>query len=149
MPKHIAVYVRVSTRQQDGKSQEPELERWCCGQEGEIIWYRDVFTGKTMDRPGWSRLEKCLWSGQVSHLVIWRLDRLGRTARGLTSLFEELTARKITLVSVRDGLDLSTPSGRLMANILASVAEYETEIRAERVMAGQAKARAEGKTWGG
>ena len=69
--------------------------------------------------------------------------------RGLTALFGLLQERKVNLVSLRDGLDLSTAAGRLMAHVLASVAQYETEIRAERVLAGQAAARAAGKTWGG
>ncbi len=80
---------------------------------------------------------------------MWRLDRLGRTASGLTALFDDLQQRKVNLVSLKDGLDLCTPAGRLMANVLASVAQYETEVRAERVRAGQAVARANGKTWGG
>ena len=88
-------------------------------------------------------------AGKVSKVVVWRLDRLGRTASGLTQLFEQLRERKVGLVSIKDGLDLQTAAGRLMANVLASVAQYETEIRAERVLAGQARARAEGKTWGG
>ena len=69
--------------------------------------------------------------------------------RGLTALFEELKELKVNLVSLKDGVDLSTAAGRLMANVLASVAQFETEIRAERVLAGQAVARAKGKTWGG
>jgi hypothetical protein len=68
-------------------------------------------------------------AGKVSKIVVWRLDRLGRTAKGLTALFEELVARKVTLISLKDGIDLLTPAGRLMANVLASVAAYETEIR--------------------
>jgi DNA invertase Pin-like site-specific DNA recombinase len=74
---------------------------------------------------------------------------VGRTAKGLTALFDELYNRKVGLFSLRDSLDLSTPAGRLMANVLASVAAYETEVRAERVLAGQAAARAQGKSWGG
>ena len=80
---------------------------------------------------------------------MWRLDRLGRTASGLTALFDELVQRKVNFVSIKDGIDLATPAGRLMANVLASVAQYETEVRAERVAAGQAKARANGVRWGG
>jgi DNA invertase Pin-like site-specific DNA recombinase len=64
-------------------------------------------------------------------------------------LFDELAERKVDLVSLRDGFSLSSPAGRLHARILASVAEYETEIRSERVAAGQAVARRNGKTWGG
>jgi len=147
--KHVAVYVRVSSKQQDQRSQEPDLKRWVDAQEEEVVWYRDKFTGRTMQRPGMDRLLKAINSGQVSTIVIWRLDRLGRTAKGLTALFEDLRAKSVGLVSLRDGLDLATPAGRLMANVLASVAAYETEVRAERVLAGQAAARAAGKKWGG
>lgn len=87
--------------------------------------------------------------GEVSAVVCWRLDRLGRTAKGLTALFAELQERKVNLVSLRDGIDLNTSAGRLIAHVLASVAQYETKVRAERVLAGQAAARAAGKTWGG
>jgi DNA invertase Pin-like site-specific DNA recombinase len=64
-------------------------------------------------------------------------------------LFDDLIARKVNLVSLKDGIDLFPPAGRLMANVLASVAQYETEVRAERVIAGLAAARAAGKRWGG
>lgn len=149
MSQHIAVYVRVSSKAQDQRSQIKDLEKWESTQDGEIIWYRDKFTGKTMDRPAWNKLVAAMESGKVSRVVCWRLDRLGRTAKGLTALFDDLTNRRIGLFSLRDSLDLSTPAGRLMANVLASVAAYETEVRAERVLAGQAAAREQGKTWGG
>ncbi len=149
MPKVIAAYLRVSTKQQYQRSQEPDLKRWVQSQEGEVVWYRDHFTGKTMRRPGMDRLLGDIRAGKVGTVVVWRLDRLGRTAKGLTALFEELRERGVGLVSLKDGLDLSTPAGRLMANVLASVAAYETEVRAERVLAGQAAARAAGKRWGG
>lgn len=145
----IAVYMRVSSKAQDMKAQEPDLKRWAAAQDEPVVWYRDRFTGKTMDRPGWNRLVEDLGGGKVSAVVCWRLDRLGRTAKGLTALFAELGERKVNLVSLKDGIDLGTPAGRMMANVLASVAQYETEVRAERVMAGQAAARAAGKTWGG
>jgi DNA invertase Pin-like site-specific DNA recombinase len=147
--KHVAIYLRVSSRNQDTRSQEPDLDRWAGAQDRPVRWYRDRFTGKTMDRPGWRKLEAAIRAGKVEAVVVWRLDRLGRTARGLTALFEDLQSHHIGLVSLREGLDLSTPAGRLMAHVLASVAQYETEIRGERVRAGQAVARANGKRWGG
>lgn len=147
--KWVAVYVRVSKQSQDTRSQKPDLERWAAAQDEPVKWYRDKFTGKTMDRPDWSKLERDYRAGKVSRVVVWRLDRLGRTAKGLTALFSELQERKVGLVSMKEGLDLSTPAGRLMAHVLASVAQYETEVRAERILAGQAAARAAGKTWGG
>jgi len=149
MSKHVAIYARVSTRRQDTRSQEPDLKRWAEAQDEPVRWYRDKFTGTTMDRPGWKKLEADIRAGKVEAVVVWRLDRLGRTARGLTALFDDLQSRHVGLISLREGLDLSTPAGRLMAHVVASVAQYETEIRAERVRAGQAVARAKGKRWGG
>jgi DNA invertase Pin-like site-specific DNA recombinase len=91
-----------------------------------------------MDRRGWNRLMDAVRAGKASRVVCWRLDRLGRTAKGLTALFDELLERKVNLVSLRDGIDLNTAASRLMAHVLASVAQYETEVPAEQVRAGQA-----------
>jgi DNA invertase Pin-like site-specific DNA recombinase len=149
--RHIAIYVRVSSNRQDIASQLPDLDRWasayCDGQR--VVWYTDKATGRNMNRKAWNELHSAIRVGKVSKVVVWRLDRLGRTASGLTTLFEELRDRKVGLVSVRDGVDLDTPAGRLMANVLASVAAYENEVRSERILAGQAAAKARGKSWGG
>lgn len=151
MSRHIAIYIRVSSKKQDTRSQEADLKRWAHAfADGQIVhWYRDKSTGTTMDRPGWSKLEDAMAAGKVSKLVVWRMDRLGRTAAGLTSLFADLQRREVGFESLRDKIDLSTAAGRLMANVLASVAAYENEVRSERIRAGQAAARAAGKTWGG
>jgi DNA invertase Pin-like site-specific DNA recombinase len=144
-----AIYTRISSKGQDQASQLPDLERFVKSLDGEeVIWFKDTMTGKTMNRPGWTRLEAAYRSGKVTRVVVWRLDRLGRTASGLTALFDELVSRKINLVSIRDGIDLFTPAGRLMAGVLASVAQYETEIRSERAAAGMAVAREKGKHMG-
>ncbi len=147
--RHIAIYVRVSTKRQDQRSQMPDLERWAAAQPLPVVWYKDTFTGRTMERPGWQRLQAAIDRGDVATVACWRLDRLGRTARGLTALFADLQQRNVNLVSLREGIDLSTPAGRMLANMLASVAEFETECRAERILAGQSAARAAGKRWGG
>ena len=151
MPKHTVIYIRVSTTQQSTRSQKADLERWVKAQEPDITvkWYSDKVTGKTFDRPGWQKLQTAIDAGQVDRLTVWRLDRLGRTASGLCKLFEDLQAKKVRLVSLKDSIDLGTASGRLIANVLASVAAYESEIRGERVKAGQAAARAAGTRWGG
>ena len=72
-----------------------------------------------------------------------------QNSQGLTALFADLTDREIPLVSLKDGIDLSTASGRMLANVLASVAQFETELGAERVRAGQAAAKAAGTSIGG
>jgi DNA invertase Pin-like site-specific DNA recombinase len=147
--KHIAIYCRVSTKQQTTKSQEPDLKKWAASQELPVVWYRDKFSGKSMDRPGWLALQRAIERGEVAKVCCWRLDRLGRTAKGLTALFADLQERGVGLVSLRENIDLATPAGRMLAGVLASLAQFETEVRAERVLAGQASARAKGKQWGG
>lgn len=151
MTRHLAIYLRVSSKRQDLRSQKPDLEKWALAYADDrpVVWYSDKASGKTMDRPGWRKLESAIRAGLVEIVVCWRLDRLGRTASGLTALFDDLQRRKVGLVSVRDGLDLSTAAGRLMANVLASVASYENEVRSERIVAGQHAAKANGKAWGG
>ncbi len=149
MERITAIYQRVSSRDQKFASQQPDLERHVQTVDGSIKWYKDKFTGKSMSRPGMDRLLDVVRAGKIRRIVIWRLDRLGRTTKGLCDLFDELCERKVDLVSLKDGFSLDSPAGRLHARILASVAEYETEVRAERVAAGQAVAKRNGKTWGG
>ena len=69
--KHDAIYLRVSGRGQDTASQEPDLKRWADSQDGPVVWYRDKFTGKTMDRPGWNKLAKDIEAGKVRKLACW------------------------------------------------------------------------------
>ncbi|WP_197996879.1 recombinase family protein [Gimesia chilikensis] len=141
--------MRVSTKDQKHASQLPDLERWCETHGGKVIWFKDTFSGRTMSRPGMDQLLESLRMGKLDRIVVWRLDRLGRNTKGLCQLFDELRDRRVDLVSLKDGFSLESPASRLHARILASVAEYETEIRAERVAAGQAVARKNGKRWGG
>ena len=150
-----AIYCRVSSNQQDTKAQEQDLKAWVAQQEAKgetVAWFRDKATGTNFNRKDWQRLESGLNAGKVSRLVVWRLDRLGRTAGETIALLDALEAKGIAFLSLRDGFDPSTPSGRLQRNILASVAQFETEVRKERQMAGIAAKRAEndGKCpWGG
>jgi len=141
MDKHTAIYLRVSTGQQSTHSQVADLKRWLQAQDSDSVnpvkWYEDKATGKNMDRPAWQQIQAAINKGQISRLVVWRLDRLGRTASGLCKLFDDLQEKRVRLVSLMDSIDLGTPSGRLIANVLASVAAYETEVRGERVRAGQ------------
>jgi DNA invertase Pin-like site-specific DNA recombinase len=87
--------------------------------------------------------------GLVETVVCWRLDRLGKTCSELVKLFEYLSARSVNFISLKDHLDLSTVSGRRMAGVLGSITLYETEVRAQGILAGQEAARARGIRWGG
>lgn len=147
---HDAIYVRVSSKVQDHRSQLLDLQRWAKEQDTPIQWYTDKATGRNMNRPGWKALEAALKAGKVRRITIWRLDRLGRTVKGLATLFEDLIERKVTLISLRDSIDLLTPTGRLVANVLASVAQYTSEVIGDNVRAGIAAVRAANpdKKWG-
>ena len=81
-----------STKKQDTRSQEPELKRWCDAYaSGQAVeWYWDEASGKNMERPGWRALDAGIRAGRINRIVCWRLDRLGRTASGLTCLFDDL-----------------------------------------------------------
>jgi len=149
--KKIAVYIRVSTGGQDHASQEPDLKRWleAYGADQDVKWYRETFTGKTMDRPVMRELREDIHAGEVSKLVVWRFDRLGRSMLQTLTFLEELEKHGVIFATVRDNIDTSNPTGRLMRNILANFAEYEREVISERVRAGIARAKADGKTWGG
>jgi DNA invertase Pin-like site-specific DNA recombinase len=152
MGKHTAIYARVSTGQQSLRSQLPDLQRWISAQGaelGEVRWYTDQATGKNMNRPGWQKLHRAIEASQVDKVVVWRLDRLGRSAGALCHLFDQLNQCRVRLISLKEMIDLASPQGRLVADIMAAVAAFETELRGERVRAGQNAARAAGKRWGG
>ncbi len=140
--KEIAVYVRVSTTSQDVASQVPDIKRWLRSHAAgrRVVWYRDTFTGKTLKRPGMEKLDADMNAGRVGALVVWRLDRLGRTVRELLNYFHELDAIGVEFVSIRDSVDTSSAQGRLFRTLLAAFAEYEREITSQRIKAGVERA---------
>jgi DNA invertase Pin-like site-specific DNA recombinase len=106
--KGIAVYVRVSSTGQDIHSQEPDLKAWvrAHGRGQEVSWYHETFTGKTLRRPVMEKLETTIRAGKVGTLVVWRLDRLGRTAVETLRFLDDLEVAGVrmvwTLVPPRD-----------------------------------------------
>jgi len=143
----IGIYQRVSSIQQDMRSQEADLKMWAKGKD--VVWYSDKATGTNFNREGWQKLENDISVGKIKELVVWRLDRLGRTAGETISLLDRLESLGVKFVSIKDNFDPSTITGRLMRNILASFSAYETEVRKERQYSGIAAAKAQGKRWGG
>lgn len=148
----IAIYLRVSTNKQDTRSQELDLSAWAKAQEEQghtVLWFREKATGTNYNRKTWEKLHKDIQGGKINKLVVWRLDRLGRLAGQTISLLDELETLKVGFFSLRDGFDPSTPAGRLTRNVLASVAQFETEVRRERQIAGIQAAKEAGKKIGG
>ncbi len=104
--------------------------------------FTDKASGAKADRPGLAEALHFARAGDC--IVVWKLDRLGRSIQGLISLAADLSARKVDFRSLMDGFDTSTASGRLLFHILASVAEMERELTKERTIAGLAAARKKG-----
>ena len=140
----IIGYARVSTQDQDLQLQLDALEIAGC-EKNKI--FTDKVSGSKTDRPG---LEKCLAElNEGDTLLVWRLDRLGRSMSHLIGLIEELRGREVGFRSICDGaIDTTTASGELIFNIFSSLAQFEKRLIQERTRAGLASARARGRTGG-
>ncbi len=147
----VALYARVSTNQQDPDVQLRELRGLAAARGWTIIReYVDAgISGASTSRPELSRLLADAHRGRFAGILVWRLDRLGRSLGHLVTVVEDLLARGIEVISATEQhMDSTTPTGRLLRNIFASVAEYEREMIRERVVAGLRKAKASGKRIG-
>ena len=134
-------YARVSTKDQNLDMQLEALREAGCEKV-----YQEKASGSRADRPELSKLLANLRQGDV--LVIWKLDRLGRTLKHLVALVEELLQKGVGLHSLNDPVDTTSAHGRLTFNIFASLAEFEREVIRERTMAGLSAARARGRVGG-
>ncbi|MCJ1712539.1 recombinase family protein [Clavibacter michiganensis subsp. phaseoli] len=138
-------YTRVSTTSQDAQLQLDALVK-------DGVQKRDVFADVTsgsraaIERPGMKKLLEYAEDGDT--IVVWRIDRLGRSMLDVLSTVKLLRERGVQIRSISDGIDPATTSGRLMLGMLASLAEYERELIVERVNAGIAVARDNGTRFG-
>jgi DNA invertase Pin-like site-specific DNA recombinase len=149
--KRIALYARVSTTggQQDPEMQLRELREYA-QHRGLVIVdeYVDRMTGSKDSRPALNRLMADATQRKFDAVFVWKLDRFGRSLRHLVNALAELEALGVTFVSLRDNLDLTTPSGRLMFQIIGAMAEFERALIQERVKAGIRNAKAKGRRLG-
>lgn len=134
-------YARISTKDQNIELQTEALKKAGC----EKI-YSEVITGAKEERPQLQRALDDLRKGDV--LVVWKLDRLGRSLKHLVSLGNSLIEKGVGLLSLCDNIDTTTAQGRLNFNIFASLAEFERELIRERTKAGLEIARARGRMGG-
>lgn len=134
-------YARISTRDQKADLQLDALRAAGC----ERI-YQDVASGAKTARPALEQLLGQLRAGDV--VVIWKLDRMGRSLKHLVELVGSLIERKVGLLSLNDPIDTTSAQGRLVFNLFASLAEFERELIRERTRAGLTAARARGRVGG-
>ena len=144
----VALYARVSTSDQTNENQLDELRRYTVARGWESVEYTDVISGAKDRRPALDHLLKDVRRRKVDVVVCWRLDRLGRSLKHLVTLLDELQALGVSFVSLGEGIDCTTPAGKLQLHILAALAEFERGRIQERVRAGLARARRQGTRLG-
>ena len=144
-----AIYARVSTFDQEPENQLQELRRYTAarGWTGQEYVDRGV-SGAKDRRPALDQLLSDARRRRFDVLVCWRLDRLGRNLKHLITLLEDLQALGVAFVSLAEGIDATTPAGKLQMHILGAIAEFERERIRERVLAGLQRARTQGQRLG-
>jgi DNA invertase Pin-like site-specific DNA recombinase len=147
----IALYARVSTlNNQDPEMQLAELREYAGRRGWQIV---EEFTdqgvsGCKESRPALNRMMSDACRRRFDAILVWKIDRFGRSLKHLVNALAELASLGVAFVSLRDNLDLSTPSGRLMFQIIGAMAEFERALIQERVRAGLRNARAKGRILG-
>jgi DNA invertase Pin-like site-specific DNA recombinase len=145
----VAIYARVSKAlEQNPENQLIELRKWANASQNIIEGeYVDEVSSKDT-RPQKEEILKKLRTGVIDGVAFYALDRWGRTMSELVLELEEFSQTNKTMFSLKEGLDLSTAAGRMFANILAAMANFERDRIRERTMLGLARARAQGKVLG-
>jgi putative DNA-invertase from lambdoid prophage Rac len=148
-PLRAGLYARVSTAEQQTLPMQISAMREYADRRGwsVVASIEDVGSG-AKDRPKRKELEKLAKRRQLDVILVWRLDRWGRSLSDLTTSLRDLLAIGVEFASVTEGLDLSTPTGRAMAGMLGVFAEFERDVLRERILAGLAAAKKKGKTLG-
>jgi DNA invertase Pin-like site-specific DNA recombinase len=142
----VALYVRVSTFEQHPEMQLQELREYCQRRGWEIVgeFVDEGVSGSKESRPALNRLMLDAKRRKFDAVVCWKLDRFARSLKHLVNALAEFEALGVAFVSLRDNLDLSTPSGRLMFQIIGAMSEFERALIQERVRAGLKNARSKG-----
>ena len=146
-----AIYARVSTVQgQTVENQLIELRKYVAARGWEVHaeFLDEGVSGAKERRPALDAMVRDAKRRRFDVVVVWRLDRLGRSLRHLILLLDELHALGVAFVSLAEGIDATTPAGRLQLHVLGAIAEFERERIRERVLAGMTRAKAQGKHLG-
>jgi putative DNA-invertase from lambdoid prophage Rac len=143
------IYARVSTFEQTAENQLQELRRYVQARGWEPVEYVDEgVSGSRESRPALDRLLNDARRRRLDAVVVWRLDRFGRSLRHLILTIDELHALGVAFISLTEGLDATSPAGKLQLHILGAISEFERGRIVERVRAGLARARAQGRRLG-
>jgi len=146
----VAIYARVSTKDQSTEVQVAQLTAYCQarGWTDVAVFRDDGFSGVRDNRPELDKLRARMLHGEFESIVVSKMDRLGRSLGMILRLWDDADAAGVRVIVIDQGIDTSTPAGRLQRNMLAALAEFERELILERTRAGIARARALGKKFG-
>lgn len=144
----IATYHRVSTVDQNPDAARHELRAMAARMGELVLEVEEVGSGARNDRPGLQQVMEAARRRQVDAVLVWKLDRLGRSTLDLHANAAALDAAGVRLACVTQAIDTGTPAGKLLFTVLAAVAEFERDTIRERTRLGLARAKAKGKQLG-
>ena len=142
----IGVYLRVSSpKGQKTDSQRAQLESWLKRQRYKRVqWFEDRESATTMQRDAFQKLQAAIFAGQITTVIIWKLDRLARSLKEGVKVLADWCQRGVRVIAVTQHIDLSGPLGQLIASLLFGIAEIELHHTRERQAAGIALAKKRG-----
>ena len=147
----VAIYVRNSTNEerQNPQTQINPLIQKCKNENWDYEIFQEFASGAKESRPELDRMmQRIRTNREFQSLLVWRLDRLGRSLKHLLQLIEEFKNRDVKFISLMEGFDTTTPQGELFFNIAGSFAQFERKLIQERINSGLDRAKSEGKSLG-
>lgn len=129
-----AAYIRVSTQDQNLYSQKEEITKWLCAHGydlEQVQWFEDKYTGKTIERPAFSELQKAIFNGTVKTVIVWKLNRIGRRFVDGVNIIADWCDKDVRLISITQQFDLSGSLGKAFGSFLFALSENDLESNKE------------------
>lgn len=146
MSKRVTIYTRVSTKDQSLQQQVTQLKQFAETRGFNIVkTYREKASGKNANRPLFQQLLDDVRKRRTDAVLVWKLDRLARSTQELLARLEEFRSIGVELLSYTENIDTTTPAGKALFGMVAIFAEFENDIRSERIQAGMKQAKEDGK----
>ena len=146
--KRVALYARVSTldKGQDPETQLVQLRGYAQARNFEVITeFIDYASGTTEDRTQYKLMMAAAKKRKIDVVLVWRYDRFARSTQALVNALKEFQSLGINFISYQENIDTTTPTGELIFHVMASLAQFESSLISQRVKAGMARAKAQGK----